>query len=1000
MRPTAELLISAVLLCLLLGCSDRGSARIPSKSEATNRTPNADSKKPTSEIDRFAEQLKLAKNADRKGKSEEALKLYLSIPRDGSSMSVQAALAAAVIQYAQGQIYNAIVSNEYVLLHEPVNRTSSVNLAELYAVTGQRSKADDLLLKLSRTGRLTFEQLVLLTDFDRRHPSYADLLAEYSDVQPDDPAVNLGLATEEFSQKQLLPARTRLDSIVGAYPQLAAAQGLLGEILVDTSPADLPSWFARVPAEIRDSSEVMYACGMWCRSIKNDRMAARCFWESLRLTPASYRTMYMLGSVLTEMEVDVAQSYRAQSEAMFSIRQNLSRVLNTGGGDTVSLKAMIEQLIASGRQHEARCWLEVAKQKHPNLDWVPTLLKSIPDRSTTMSRFTPGNDLTEKHSLDHFPKFDPTAVSTLLSGVNIAHTEIRFAEQSKELGIHFQYQFGRPENSKAVRMFESTGGGIGVLDVDADGRGDLFFTQGLEWKSGEGRPLVSAKYTDVLFRNLGNTFLDITTSAGLSFDGGYGQGCSAGDINNDGFQDLYIANIGQNRLYLNNGDGTFTDHTAAVRISTDAWTTSCLIADIDGDGNPDLFDVNYLEGNRVFRDTCNDHACSTAPFDGAPDDVYWSLGDGSFEHVRRNEEGNTGPGLGIVAFQMQDSPSATLPVGVDKPVANAFLPQRKKPLALYIGNDGKPDFLLAPASLDSDNLDPGSWRNLVDSGFQRGLAVNSQGKYTSSMGIASGDLNADGKLDFFVTNYSGEPNTLHLQQPGVCFVDGISGTGLYQAGLPYIGWGTQLIDADNDAKKDIVVVNGHVANFQMPGVEYNMPTHFFRQAVNFQFVLAESESLGEFFTQKILGRALVTLDWNSDGLMDLVVGTLERPIAVLTNTTSGAGNFLTVKLHAVSTARDAVGAVVTVSTVDSTFRSELTAGDGYHASQERCLHFGLGQGAIDSATVTVEWPGGETQTLAQVPVNSILEVTESRGSLLWQHGVPVALGRTNSTEGQ
>jgi hypothetical protein len=315
-----------------------------------------------------------------------------------------------------------------------------------------------------------------------------------------------------------------------------------------------------------------------------------------------------------------------------------------------------------------------------------------------------------------------------------------------------------------------------------------------------------------------------------------------------------------------------------------------------------------------------------------------------------------GPGLGVVAFRPA-SPDGS---------------REEERLSLFVANDHFPNFYLrnSPAA-NSENL------QLSDLAFQTGLAVNRDGKATAHMGIASGDVNGDGLLDLFVTNYKDEAKLLFVQGADGLFADSIAGTGLMEPGLPYVGWGTQFFDADHDGKLDLAVANGHVADFDKPGVDYAMPTQFFRGIGAARFVELRPEAAGPFFAEKRFGRSLATLDWNRDGLTDFVMSSIASRAALLTNESKDTGHWLAVRLHGTQGPRDAIGAIVTVKTAKETTRTQLTGGDGYQATNERVVRFGLGRQA-EEVEVTIEWPGGAQETIPGVPVDRLLEVVEGQ----------------------
>jgi hypothetical protein len=540
---------------------------------------------------------------------------------------------------------------------------------------------------------------------------------------------------------------------------------------------------------------------------------------------------------------------------------------------------------------------------------------------------------------------------------------IRFLEAAEE-GVDFVYFEGPDETTKGVRQFEQTGGGVAVLDLDGDEWPDLYLPQGAEWPHGATRPLPTDRFTDRLYRNVGGTFEDVTDLANLG-SRDFGQGAAVGDVDGDGFPDLYVANVGRNRLYLNNGDGTFTeaeDFTAGD--TNDDWTTSVAIVDIDDDGLPDLVDVNYLTGENVYTLICNGHACSPHGFDGVPDRLRLNRGDGTFETVPDATPRENAKGLGVVAFVLDD-------------------PRRP---ALFVANDQVANHLLASRASEG-RFDV----RFEELGLLRGLSFDGNGRAMGCMGVAADDADGDGRLDLFVTNFARESNTLYLQDADGLFDDRTRRAGLERPSLEFVGWGTQFLDADRDGAPDLVLANGHVDDYRDEGGGYRMRPQFFRNRGGGVFEELAAAEVGSFFAHESLGRGLATLDWQRDGLTDFAVSRIGERTALVANRTENPGRFLTVRLHAVRTARDAIGASVTVTAGGRRHTRQLTAGDGYMASNERLLAFGLGQvDAIERVDVT--WPSGGRTVVEHPPTDVTLELVEdSPHGVLWRGTRPESL---------
>ena len=499
-------------------------------------------------------------------------------------------------------------------------------------------------------------------------------------------------------------------------------------------------------------------------------------------------------------------------------------------------------------------------------------------------------------------------------------------------------------------MFEFTGGGVAILDYDGDLWPDIYLTQGCLW------PVDPAQqqHRDRLFRNLGNgSYQDVTEQSGLG-DNRFSQGVQIGDYNNDGYPDIYLANVGENRLYANNGDGTFQDVTEQAGIGGKRWTTSCLVADLNQDGLADLYEVNYLSGDNVFDLICSQaggkaRSCSPTEFDAQQDRLFLNLGNGQFQDATEamGIVAADGKGLGIVAADFE---------GAGK-------------LSLFVANDMTANFYFTQATQS-----PGRF---TEQAVIRGLAYDREGKAQACMGIAVDDYNQDGLVDLFVTNFYKESNTLYVQQAGGLFHDGTRQAALRQPGFNLLGFGTQFLDAQLDGRPDLVVANGHIDDFTYQDIPFQMPPQFLTNR-NGTYQETGKEA-GPYFQRKLLGRGLAAADLNRDGKADFVVSHLDAPVAVLANTTMQTGNYLAIQLRSGTGQRDAIGATVTLVMGGDKPRKlvrQLTAGDGYQASNQRQFLIGVGsEQQVDQ--LQVKWPSGRVDNYRDLPVNRQWMLIES-----------------------
>jgi hypothetical protein len=243
------------------------------------------------------------------------------------------------------------------------------------------------------------------------------------------------------------------------------------------------------------------------------------------------------------------------------------------------------------------------------------------------------------------------------------------------------------------------------------------------------------------------------------------------------------------------------------------------------------------------------------------------------------------------------------------------------------------------------------------------------------MGIAADDMDQNGLIDLLVTNFANEPNTLYMQDTPGLFTDATQSSGMQTVSFPFVGWGTQFLDANLDSAPDAVVVNGHIDDYRSSGGEFEMLPHFYKNIGRGKFQVAKATEVGEYFGHKYRGRGMAKLDWNRDGLMDFVVSNIGSKAALVTNKSSAVGNYLNVRLHGTESCRDPIGSVVTITSDRGTWQKQLVAGDGFQASNERVLQFGIGEAnKIDK--IEIKWPSGKFSIFSNIPLNSSIEIVE------------------------
>jgi hypothetical protein len=271
----------------------------------------------------------------------------------------------------------------------------------------------------------------------------------------------------------------------------------------------------------------------------------------------------------------------------------------------------------------------------------------------------------------------------------------------------------------------------------------------------------------------------------------------------------------------------------------------------------------------------------------------------------------------------------------------------------------------------------GELPRFVERATLAGLAFDGNGYSQACMGIAIDDVDTDGRLDVFFTNYLNEPNTLYRGHEAENFADATRSAGLHEPSLLPLGFGTEFLDADLDGDCDLVVANGHVVDDGPGGTDFQMRPQFFENT-NGRFTECSSSDLGPYFDRELLGRSLACLDFDRDGRPDFLVSHLDAPVALLHNEAESPGHFLAIHLRGVAGSRDAIGATVTVFTAGShRYVRQLTAGDGYMCSNERQLVFGLGDAAV-ATKVMVQWPSGTVQESTDVLADRHWTIVEGR----------------------
>jgi hypothetical protein len=519
-------------------------------------------------------------------------------------------------------------------------------------------------------------------------------------------------------------------------------------------------------------------------------------------------------------------------------------------------------------------------------------------------------------------------------------------------------------NADKKLICDVNGSGVGLIDYDNDGWLDIYMVNGSNFPSLDGKQ--EPPHAALFHNNHDGTFTDVAAKAGVTNDR-WGFGVAIADYDNDGWPDIFVSNLGKNRLYHNNHDGTFTDVAEKAGVTLGNWSAGATWGDYDGDGRLDLFVSGYIHFDRdnlpyektkaVGFSFCEFRGepvmCGPRNIQGEPDHLFHNNGDGTFTDV-------------------------SVKAGVDD---NANLYYGLTPLFVDVNGDGKMDLLVADDStLSYFYLNRGNG-TFEDVSLTSGFALNEDGREVAAMGIAVGDYLNNGLLDFAISDFSDESKLLFHNDGNAAFSEYSMRTGIGKITIPFLSWGTGFLDYDNDGWQDLMFIDGHIypaADRLDWGTSYSQRQLLFHNTGNGKFEEVPAVK-GTALAEIISGRGAAFGDLFNDGKIDVVISPIEGPPALFRNVNPDHHHWVALKLvGGPKSPRDAVGATVYLTANGMRQRQDVLSGGSYVSTNDQRPHFGLGD-ATDAGTAEIHWPSGVKETVKIPAVDRIFTVTEGQG---------------------
>lgn len=894
---------------------------------------------------------------------------------------------AAEVAVSAGDSLDAINRFKALVDRKPGFVSARRRLAEILNSQGFRFDANEVLRGVAAEQPLSMRDLISLInpmrpfstftekpDIDNaEHLSRYGVLGVVSALRS---RSDLGEAIECLSESKLLASGD------------PAATAMMGLLWAETNQFDpLRRWASGTSTgsdELRRYPAYWMAMGTLAMHDRDDSAAA-CFVEACRREPGCIEAWTGLIAALELHDNQSAADKARKTSRLVEESAWLSQHLATDqAGNVEMLQRLVEVLNGLGRWIESVAWQEMwIANSSPGSSQLKTLsgykqelLQQYPsgrNESAIIGGLVPQDfgsaepwfvkvaswDRGEPDS-----PYDSASDHKTVTPAGFDHPV--FVGVAQSLGLDFRHRNATVPVQREFLLFQPLGGGVACLDFDLDGQVDLYFCQ-----AATDPPGGISQHSNRLFRQVDGKFLD-QAIASAATDYHYSMGVTAGDINQDGFADLVIGNIGVNVCLINQGDGTFRPSP----VQDDTWqqpmlTMSVAIADLTGDGLPEIAEVNYVDDPRVYdpiqRDAQGKATRLPGPlhFDPAPQRVFVSQGDGQWRGLSMPSDENAKPstGMGLLVADLNSDGRNELFVGCDQKANQVW-------------------------KFDSSaSGDQAVWS---DAAVAMGLAYGPGGKPKACMGITAADFDHNGRLDLHITNFYDEWSSQYMQNASGVFVDAAVAMGIDNVSARVLGFGVQAVDFDNNSTWDLAIGNGHIEDFRDKGHDFKMRTQVLTM-VDKKYVSVIPTGDDDYWKTDRLARAVAKCDWNRDGRTDLVTTEVNGSAELLENRTTTQNHFLQIELVGTHAERDAIGAIVTVVAGDQAWTQFSQTGDGYLCKNESLLSFGVGS-TNQINRIDVSWPGGKRQSFRNPPLDTRVLLVEGNDQI-WNQSSSTARQR-------